>query len=114
MAGAGAFRLADLVNTCRRPRVLSAAFRVEGVLRNLSLTVLASSGLALGACAQNPQVAVAAPPPPPGAVAGSVAADRNGDGIVDGYYTTDGNYHAIAAPAPPPPPPLPTRKGERG
>ncbi|MEG8038433.1 hypothetical protein QP166_03395 [Sphingomonas sp. LR60] len=52
--------------------------------------------------------------PPPGAVAGSHAADRDGDGIVDGYYTSDGIYHPYAPPAPPPPPPAPTRRGERG
>jgi hypothetical protein len=84
-------------------------------MRKISLTITALGGLALGACAQNKQVAaVAPPPPPPGAVAGSIAADRNGDGIVDGYYTADGNYHANAVPQPPAPPPLPTRKGERG
>lgn len=59
------------------------------------------------------------PPPPPlgvGAIAGTVAADRNGDGIVDGYYTADGVYHAfLAPPCPPPPlPPPPPRGGERG
>lgn len=67
-----------------------------------------------------------APPPPPpmeryaapigpGAIAGTVAADRNGDGIVDGFYTSDGAYHPIQGPhCPPPPPPPPTRRGERG
>jgi hypothetical protein len=73
---------------------------------------------ALSACANTtePEIASAAPPPPPpGAIAGSVAADRDGDGIVDGYYTADGIYHANALPAPPPPPPPPpTRMGERG
>lgn len=65
------------------------------------------------------------PPPPanygppigPGAIAGTVAADRNGDGVVDGYYTADGRYHAIDrgnCPPPPPPPPRPTPRGERG
>ena len=43
-----------------------------------------------------------------------VVADRDGDGIVDGYYTSDGIYHPYAPPAPPPPPPAPTRRGERG
>nr|WP_310525039.1 hypothetical protein [Polymorphobacter sp.] len=70
------------------------------------------AGLTLGACAQKAEVAMA-PPPPPGAVAGSVAADRDGDGMVDGYYSSDGMYHPNYVP-PPPPPPLPTRKGERG
>jgi len=84
----------------------------------IGLIVIAMSGaLALGACASTQEADVAAaapPPPPPGAVAGSVAADRDGDGIVDGYYTSDGIYHPNVAPAPPPPPPLPTRRGERG
>jgi hypothetical protein len=71
--------------------------------------------LALAACAKKEEVAATPPPPPPpGAVAGSTAADRNGDGIVDGYYTSDGIYHAYSAPLPPPPPPPPTRAGERG
>lgn len=69
--------------------------------------------LTLTACAQKEQV-VAAPPPPPGAVSGSIAADRDGDGIVDGYYTADGIYHPNYVPPPPPPPPPPSRTGERG
>jgi hypothetical protein len=77
-----------------------------------------AGALALGACSstQDAQLAETAPPPmPPGAVAGSMAADRNGDGIIDGYYTADGIYHANAEPAPPPPPPPPVnRMGERG
>jgi hypothetical protein len=52
------------------------------------------------------------PPPPPGAVPGSTAADRDGDGIIDGYYTSDGIYHPNAPAYTPPP--MPTRKGERG
>ena len=49
------------------------------------------------------------------AIAGTVAADRNGDGYVDGYYTADGIYHAVQGPpCPPPPPPPPPRAGERG
>ncbi|MBY8821797.1 hypothetical protein [Sphingomonas colocasiae] len=68
--------------------------------------------LALGACAKQQEVAYA-PPPPPGAVPGSTAADRDGDGIIDGYYTADGIYHPNAVPAYNPPP-TPTRKGERG
>jgi len=70
--------------------------------------------LMLGACTQNEEVAAAPPPPPPGAVAGSTAADRDGDGIVDGYYTADGIYHPNYVPPPPPPPPAPTATGERG
>jgi hypothetical protein len=71
------------------------------------------AGLALGACTQQEEV-VSAPPPPPGSVAGSTAADRDGDGIVDGYYTADGIYHPNYVPPPPPPPPAPDRMGERG
>lgn len=81
-------------------------------IRYMILT--AAGGLTLGACAKTPPVATV-PPPPPGAVAGSTAADRDGDGIVDGYYTSDGIYHPLAPPAPPPPPPPPpTRRGENG
>lgn len=69
--------------------------------------------IALTACSKQEEVA-AAPPPPPGSVAGSTAADRDGDGIVDGYYTSDGIYHPNLPPAPPPAPPMPTRAGERG
>jgi hypothetical protein len=78
----------------------------------LVLTATVAAALALGACSQQEEVA-AAPPPPPGAVPGSVAADRDGDGIIDGYYTSDGIYHPNL-PAAPPPPPAPTRLGERG
>ena len=74
---------------------------------------LATCGIGLAACAPK-QVAVVPPPPPPGVVAGSIAADRDGDGMIDGYYSSDGIYHANYVPPPPPPPPLPTRKGERG
>ena len=70
------------------------------------------AALALSACTKQEEVA-AAPPPPPGAVPGSVAADRDGDGIIDGYYSADGIYHPNL-PAAPPPPPAPTRLGERG
>lgn len=79
-------------------------------IRNLMLAGIAA--VLLTACAKNEEVAMVAPPP--GAVPGSVAADRDGDGIIDGYYTEDGIYHPNA-PAPlPPPPPAPTRAGERG
>ena len=83
----------------------------------IQFLALATFGaLSLGACAQQPEVAAAPPPPPPpmGAVAGSMAADRDGDGIVDGYYTSDGIYHANYVPPPPEPMSMPTRKGERG
>lgn len=78
------------------------------------MILLAGVATTLGACAKKEPVA-SAPPPPPGAVSGSTAADRDGDGIVDGYYTADGIYHPLAPPAPPPPPPPPpSRRGERG
>ena len=53
-----------------------------------------------------------------GGLAGAVWADRNNDGVVDGYVY-NGQYYAgapQAAPAPPPPPvyTAPTRSGERG
>lgn len=78
-----------------------------------SVALLGFVPLALAACAKTEEP-VAPPPPPPGSVAGSTAADRDGDGIVDGYYTSDGIYHPYAPPAPPPPPPPPSRRGERG
>lgn len=70
-----------------------------------------SAALALSACAKEDRSIASAPPP--GAVAGSVAADRDGDGIIDGYYSADGIYHANYIP-PPPPPPVVTRYGEKG
>lgn len=84
---------------------------------NIRQLALAAAGvLALGACASTKDEPVApAPPLGPGAIAGTVAADRDGDGIVDGYYSPDGMYHAIQGPpCPPPPPPPPPRRGERG
>lgn len=79
-------------------------------IRNVLLAGLGA--MTLAACAEQ------TPPPPaplpPGSVAGSTAADRDGDGIVDGYYSPDGIYHPYAPPAPPPPPPAPTRYGEKG
>lgn len=82
-------------------------------MRFQSIMLTGLAALALTACSKKEEIA-ATPPPPPGAVTGSTAADRDGDGIVDGYYTSDGMYHANAVPAPPPPPPAPTRSGERG
>lgn len=82
-------------------------------MRFQPLLLGAAAALALSACSQQQEIA-AAPPPPPGAVPGSIAADRDGDGIIDGYYTADGIYHPNYAPPPPPPPPAPTRLGERG
>lgn len=71
--------------------------------------------LALSACVKNEEYVETAPPPlPPGAMAGTTAADRDGDGIIDGYYSADGVYHPNYTPPPPPPPPAPSRTGERG
>lgn len=79
-------------------------------MRVKSILVASIGGLALAACAQKAPPPVASAPPP-GSVSGSTAADRDGDGIVDGYYTSDGMYHPNYAP--PPPPPV-TPSGERG
>ncbi|MBB3926126.1 hypothetical protein GGR43_001841 [Sphingobium jiangsuense] len=79
-----------------------------------SIALLGLVPLALAACSKTEEDVAAVPPPPPGSVAGSTAADRDGDGIVDGYYTSDGIYHPYAPPAPPPPPPAPSPRGERG
>lgn len=82
-------------------------------MRIQTILLAGLGGLSLAACATQDEVAVAPPPPPPGSVAGSTAADRDGDGIVDGYYTADGIYHPYAAPVYAAPP-VPTRQGERG
>ncbi|MDV5822949.1 hypothetical protein [Sphingobium naphthae] len=82
----------------------------------LKYVALAAGGLmALSACSKNEAPVTTAPPVGPGAIAGTVAADRDGDGYVDGYYTADGIYHGVQGPPyPPPPPPPPPRAGERG
>lgn len=82
-------------------------------MRRSNIILAAVGGLALAGCAT--EEPPAPPPPlPPGAVAGSVAADRDGDGIIDGYYTADGVYLPNYVPPPPPPPPPPSSTGERG
>ena len=84
------------------------------------LALLVAGAAVLSACTPTEPPPPPPPPPPigPGAIVGTVAADRNGDGIIDGYYTMDGIYHVYQAPpCPPPPPPLPPpppRSGERG
>lgn len=84
-------------------------------MKIISIAALVAGTLTLGGCAANHEPVAPAPPIGAGAIAGTVAADRNGDGIVDGYYTSEGLYHAFEAPpCPPPPPPPPTRRGERG
>lgn len=83
-------------------------------MRIQALALATFGALALGACTQQEEVAAAAPPPPPGSIAGSTAADRDGDGIVDGYYSPDGIYHPNYVPPPPPEPVQVSRRGERG
>ena len=86
---------------------------------NKGMLALALAGaVTLSACANNEERMGPPPPPPmgPGAIPGTVAADRDGDGIVDGYYTAGGEYRPISGPPcpPPPPPPPPSPRGERG
>lgn len=84
-------------------------------MRYRSIVLTGLGVLTLAACAQKQEeIAAAPPPPPPGSVAGSTAADRDGDGIIDGYYSADGIYHPNQAPPPPPPPPAASPIGERG
>ena len=84
-------------------------------MRVKTIILVGVGAVSLAACAHREEEVAAMPPPPPGAVAGSIAADRDGDGIVDGYYTADGVYHANAVPMPAaPPPPPPSSMGERG
>lgn len=85
-------------------------------MRVKTIILVGVGAVSLAACAhKEEEMAAMPPPPPPGAVAGSIAADRDGDGIVDGYYTADGVYHANAMPMPAaPPPPPPSSMGERG
>ncbi len=85
-------------------------------MRTTRLAILLAGTITLGACAEHPAPIAPAPPVGPGAIVGTTAADRDGDGIADGYYTSDGIYHAFIAPPcpPPPPPPPPKRTGERG
>ena len=87
-------------------------------MKSRYFAVLIAGTAVLGACATNEEeVVVPAPPVGVGAMFGTVAADRDGDGVADGYYTSDGVFHAFVpppcpepAPMPPPPPPA----GERG
>jgi hypothetical protein len=83
-------------------------------MRKTVFILPALAGLALSGCGKK-EVAAAPPPPPPGAVAGSVAADRDGDGIIDGYYSADGIYHPnYVAPQTQPAVYRAGRRGERG
>jgi hypothetical protein len=82
-------------------------------MKGRHLAILLTGSALLGACATAEDGSMA--PAGVGAIAGSVAADRNGDGIADGYYGSDGIYNAFQTPpCPVPPPPPPPRRGERG
>lgn len=75
--------------------------------------------LGLAACTNMDDDVAVSPVAPvgAGAIVGTVAADRNGDGIADGYYTSDGTYVAFQAPPCPQPayaPPPAPATGERG
>lgn len=86
-------------------------------MRILPLVAVLAGAAGLAGCTHEEEhVAVAsAPPLGPGAIAGTVAADRDGDGVPDGWYDAGGNYHPFRGPpCPPPPPPPPSRRGERG
>lgn len=80
------------------------------------LAVLMAGTAALGACTTTEKTVTPPPPVGVGAISGTVAADRDGDGVADGYYTADGAYHAFQAPpCPTPPEPAPASpSGERG
>lgn len=86
-------------------------------MRRLSLACMVVTGLGLSACT-NYNDPEPAPPMGAGALVGTVAADRDGDGIADGYYDANGNYYAFQAPPCPEPEPMPTYQptptGERG
>lgn len=85
-------------------------------MKIMHMALVGAGMLGLSACASTQDEPLApAPPIGIGAIAGTVAADRDGDGYVDGYYSADGVYHAVQGPpCPPPPPPRPRRSGERG
>lgn len=87
----------------------------KDILKVLVAGGLMAGSLAMGGCSSSGDAIPApAPPPParpplpPGAIPGTMAADRDGDGVVDGYYTSDGVYHPTCVP-----PPSGSR-GERG
>ena len=93
----------------------------ENAMNRALFTMLTAGTVALAGCTtagSNETATSAAPaqaavvPPTPGAIPGSVAADRDGDGRADGYYK-DGVYYPFEA-APPAPAPVARRAGERG
>ena len=79
-----------------------------------SVQPIADSASGLAPTYVAPAPGYASPPAMLGAVSGSTAADRDGDGLVDGYYSSDGLYHPNVAPTPMPAPNLVSRRGERG
>ena len=81
--------------------------------------LLLAAPIGLAACTNMDDDVAVVPVAPvgAGAIVGTVAADRNGDGIVDGYYTSDGAYVAFQAPPCPQPAYMPApapATGERG
>ncbi|RJY09325.1 hypothetical protein [Aurantiacibacter aquimixticola] len=89
-------------------------------MKTVHIALLGLATIGLGACASysdDDDVYVAPAPVGPGAVVGTVAADVDGDGMIDGYYDANGNYTAwVAPPCPPAPAPVyvPEPTGERG
>lgn len=80
------------------------------------LAVLLAGTVALAGCETYDDAAIEEPAVvlPPGAMAGTYAADRDGDGRIDGWYQ-NGTYYPFQAPPPPPcPAPMPSTSGERG
>src|SRR3546814_14967278 len=88
----------------------------EGYMKSRYLALIITGTMLLGACATSGDEEVApAAPVGAGAIVGTVAAARDGDGMVDGYYTSAGIYPAFQAPpCPPTPPQPPSPSGERG
>lgn len=82
-------------------------------MKPTTFVLAALGGLSLAACAKQTPPPAPPPPAPQGSIQGTTAADRDGDGVIDGYYTSDGIYHPNYAP-PPLAPPAPSRTGERG
>src|SRR3546814_16668143 len=67
----------------RRCLAIPGTFERKTAMRLRTIMLAGMGAIVLTACAKQEEVA-AVPPPPPGAVAGSIAADRDGDGLVHG------------------------------